>query len=33
MNVDTHHWPVWLKRLLGIHSPTGHLLGTCWCKR
>lgn len=21
-----------LNRLLGVHSPTGHLLGTCWCK-
>lgn len=20
-----------LARALGIHSPTGHVLGTCWC--
>lgn len=24
--------PRWLRRLLRIHSPSGHLLGTCWCQ-
>lgn len=23
--------PRWVKRLLGIHSPSGHFTGTCWC--
>jgi len=22
----------WLRRALRIHSPSGHALGTCWCK-
>lgn len=22
-----------IRRLLGIHSPTDHLKGTCWCKK
>jgi hypothetical protein len=21
------------KKLLGIHSPTAHILGTCWCQK
>jgi hypothetical protein len=23
----------WLMRLLDVHSPTGHVLGTCWCAK
>lgn len=23
----------WLGRLLRVHSPSGHDLGTCWCQR
>ncbi len=23
----------WLGRLLGVHSPSAHYLGRCWCQR
>lgn len=25
--------PKWLARFLRIHSPSGHMLGTCWCQK
>lgn len=23
----------WLGKLLGVHSPSAHLMGDCWCQR